>query len=123
MRKNTARLAALALASAMVLTACGGSSSQNTGSNDGGNTDAGNTSAIKDLVTYEAPIREQEGFFILNTEKAADLNVLCNMYSPLLEVDNNGQLRAAVAKEWGTEDGGLDLQTQRRRKMGRHQWK
>ena len=107
MRKNTARLAALALASAMVLTACGGSSSQNTGSNDGGNTDAGNTSAIKDLVTYEAPIREQEGFFILNTEKAADLNVLCNMYSPLLEVDNNGQLRAAVAKEWGTEDGGL----------------
>ncbi|MEI3187846.1 MAG: hypothetical protein V8S27_08680 [Lachnospiraceae bacterium] len=43
MRKNTARLAALALASAMVLTACGGSSSQNTGSNDGGNTDAGNT--------------------------------------------------------------------------------
>lgn len=107
MRKNTARLAALALASAMVLTACGGSSSQNTGSNDGGNTDAGNTSAIKDLVTYEAPIREQEGFFILNTEKAADLNVLCNMYSPLLEVDTNGQLRAAVAKEWGTEDGGL----------------
>lgn len=107
MRKNTARLAALALASAMALTACGGSSSQNTGSNDGGKTDAGNTSAIKDLVTYEAPIREQEGFFILNTEKAADLNVLCNMYSPLLEVDENGQLRAAVAKEWGSEDGGL----------------
>ena len=64
-------------------------------------------SAIKDLVTYESPNREQESFFILNTEKANDLNVLCNLYSPLVEVDNMGKLQPAVATEWGTEDGGL----------------
>ncbi len=56
-------------------------SGQSTG-NGGGNTSAGGNAgsgsstqaeesdknAIKDLVTYEAPNREQEGFFILNTE-------------------------------------------------------
>ena len=54
--------------------------------------------------------REQETFFILNSEKAQDLNVLANLYSPLLEVDlKKGQLRPAVAKEWGTEGWRLDL--------------
>lgn len=118
MRKNAAKIAALMLGAAMALTACGGG--QSTG-NGGGNTSAGGNAgsgsstqaeesdknAIKDLVTYEAPNREQEGFFILNTEKAADLNILCNLYAPLIEVDENGKLRPAVAKEWGTEDGGL----------------
>ena len=119
MRKKAAKMAALMLTAAMALTACGGSG-QSTG-NGGGNTSAGGNAgsgsstqaeesdknAIKDLVTYEAPNREQEGFFILNTEKAADLNILCNLYAPLIEVDENGKLRPAVAKEWGTEDGGL----------------
>ena len=98
MRKNAAKIAALMLGAAMALTACGGG--QSTG-NGGGNTSAGGNAgsgsstqaeesdknAIKDLVTYEAPNREQEGFFILNTEKAADLNILCNLYAPLIEVN------------------------------------
>ncbi len=108
MRKKAVRLAALAMAAVMSLSACGGGSSQGTG---GGAADGGtgetSTSAIKDLVTYEAPNREQASFFVLNTEKANDLNVLCNLYSPLVEVDNMGKLQPAVAKEWGTEDGGL----------------
>ena len=110
MRKRATRLAALALAAAMAMTACGGGGSNSANSNTTNNestNSAENKEAIKDLVTYEDPNREQEGFFILNTEKAADLNVLCNLYSPLLEVDNMGKLRPAVAKEWGTEDGGL----------------
>lgn len=112
MRKKSARLAALALAAAMALTACGGggqTTSEGGAANAGGesSTEQASTSAIKDLVTYETPNREQESFFVLNTEKANDLNVLCNLYSPLVEVDNMGKLQPAVAKEWGTEDGGL----------------
>ena len=111
MRKKAAKMAALMLTAAMALTACGGSgqSTENSESGADSSTQAAESGkdAIKDLVTYENPKREQEGFFVLNTEKAADLNVLCNLYAPLLEVDENGKLRPAVAKEWGTEDGGL----------------
>lgn len=112
MRKKTARAAALALTAAMALTACGGGqTADNGGSTENTTTETGggeaSASAIKDLVTYETPNREQESFFVLNTEKANDLNVLCNLYSPLIEVDNMGKLQPAVATEWGTEDGGL----------------
>lgn len=112
MRKKTARAAALALTAAMALTACGGGQTADNGGSTGNTTTEtgggeASASAIKDLVTYETPNREQESFFILNTEKANDLNVLCNMYSPLIEVDNMGKLQPAVATEWGTEDGGL----------------
>lgn len=112
MRKKTARAAALALTAVMALTACGGGQTADNGGSTGNTTtESGkgeaSASAIKDLVTYESPNREQESFFILNTEKANDLNVLCNLYSPLVEVDNMGKLQPAVATEWGTEDGGL----------------
>ncbi len=123
MRKNVSKVFALALAATMVLSGCGGGNQGTTSTTAaaGGNTEttaaAGGESqaetqapvesAIKDLIYIEAPNREQEGFFILNTEKAQDLNVLCNTYSPLLEVNAKGQLVPAVAKEWGTEDGGL----------------
>ena len=32
---------------------------------------------------------------------------LCNLTDPLLELDSYGKLAPCVAKEWGTEDGGL----------------
>lgn len=97
MRKKTARAAALALTAVMALTACGGGQTADNGGSTGNTTtESGkgeaSASAIKDLVTYESPNREQESFFILNTEKANDLNVLCNLYSPLVEVDNMGKL-------------------------------
>ena len=83
MRKKAAKMAALMLTAAMALTACGGSgqSTENSESGAGSSTQAAESGkdAIKDLVTYEDPKREQEGFFVLNTEKAADLNVLCNL--------------------------------------------
>ena len=107
MRKKAVRFAALAMAAVISLSACGGGSSQSTGGGADGSTGETSASAIKDLVTYESPNREQESFFVLNTEKASDLNVLCNMYSPLVETDNMGKLKPAIAKEWGTEDGGL----------------
>lgn len=113
MKKITSKVSALVLTAALALTACGGSGSgqttPNTGSSESGSaaSEAAKETAIKDIVLFEAPNREQEGFFILNTEKANDLNVLCNLYSPLLEIDTKGKLQPAVATEWGTEDGGL----------------
>ena len=114
MRKSLARVTALLLGTALMLTACGGSGNTG-GNNSGGDVPAGTeggeqtpvASAIKDLVTYESPNREQEGFFILNSEKANDLNVLCNLTAPLIEVNTKGQMVPCVATEWGTEDGGL----------------
>ena len=47
-----------------------------------------------------------EGFFVLNTEKAQDLNVLTNAYSGLLATDSKGQLIPDVAEKWETTDGG-----------------
>ena len=58
-------------------------------------------------MTYEVPQREMENVFILNTEMAADLNVLCNTNEGFLETNPKGQLVAGIAKEWGTEDNGL----------------
>ncbi len=108
MRRSVSKAVALTAAAALVLTACGGGNSGGGASGGGGTANAGGSAnAIKDLVTYESQVSEQQGFLIQNTESASDLNVLCNVYSPLLEVNSKGQLGPAVATEWGTEDGGL----------------
>ncbi len=96
MKKRT-KLLALVLALGMVLTGCGSNDAGNGGSGDG----------IKDLVTWETSNREMENVFILNSEMANDLNVLGNCYEGLLETDPQGKLIPGLAKEWGTEDGGL----------------
>lgn len=61
MKKTVAQITALTMAAAMALTACG---TGGKGTENGGAADS-DKNAIKDLVTYEAPNREQEGFFIL----------------------------------------------------------
>ena len=122
MKRKATRILAMLLTALLVLSACGGNNNQpadNNNANTPGNTDNTNTTPteppapsnggepIKDLVTWESSgSRELEEFFILHTEKSADLNVLCNAYSPLLEIDNYGKLQPAVAKSWGYEDGG-----------------
>ena len=92
MKGKVSKLLALALAATMTLSlgACGGKGSE----------------GINDLYTWETSTREMEGFFILNTEKAADLNVLCNAYAGLVSTDSEGKLIPDVAETWGTEDNG-----------------
>lgn len=118
MRRKGAAIISLALASMLALSGCstgsttsntetenGGATSSDTGSDDStSNTSAG---AIKDLVTYEVANREMEDVFVLHSETASDLNVLCNTNSGLLEANTQGTLGPGVAKEWGTEDNGL----------------
>lgn len=118
MRKKSAAVVSLVLAGVLALSACSSSPTGNDNKSTNsasGNEDDGNSSStgqvkisdISDLVTYEVASTEMENYFILGTAKAADLNVLCNLTSSLLDTDNKGQLVAGVAETWGSEDGGL----------------
>ena len=73
MRKNAAKIAALMLGAAMALTPAAAdralemvgetaSAGGNAGSGSSTQAEESDKNAIKDLVTYEAPNREQEGF-------------------------------------------------------------
>ena len=59
--------------------------------------------AITDLVLSGAA---PSTFNILNTETANDRIFLINLVEGLCDNNNKGQMIPAVAKEWGTEDGG-----------------
>lgn len=102
--KRRAKLLAFALAAVMCLTACGGGAGSK---NESGSGDENKSAGLTDLYTFETANREMENVFILNTEMAHDLNVLCNTNEGLLETNNKGQLVPAIAEKWGTEDGGL----------------
>lgn len=102
--KRRAKLLAFALAAVMCLTACGGGAGSK---NESGSGDENKSAGLTDLYTFETANHEMENVFILNTEMANDLNVLCNTNEGLLETNNKGQLVPAIAEKWGTEDGGL----------------
>ena len=119
MKKNSVRILALLLAALLALSACGG---KDTTTQPGGDAPAGNEpagepgqpgqpdnggEAITDFVDFQLQSSEIRTFCLLNSEDSVNSNVLCNAYSPLLELNNKGTLGPAVAKEWGTEDGGL----------------
>ena len=119
MKKSFSKIAAIFLASTMAFTACGGSNGTQTATTTGSETTAaaGTEAAttetaqeiggepITDLVDWATSgSNELQTFFILNTEASADLSVITNCYSPLLELDNHNQLQPAVAKEWYSED-------------------
>lgn len=123
MKKNRLRILALLLAALLALSACGGKSDAPAAQPDN-ETPASNEPAapaepsepaqpsnggepIKDLVSFALQTAEMSTFLVQNSESQSDLNVLCNAYAPLLEVDAKGKLVPAAAKEWGSEDGGL----------------
>ena len=102
--KKRAKWLAVVLAATLAVSAVGCGSGKKGGSDKGKD---GAAEEIKDLVTFEVPNREMENVFVLNTEMANDLNVLCNTNEGLLETDEKGKLIAGIATEWGTEDAGL----------------
>ena len=114
MKKTVSRVMALLLASMLTLTGCGGSQEtgeENTTSGEAGSTEqkeeASSENEIKDLVIPMAVSRELETFNILYAQRQEDSENLTNLVDGLLEVDTKGKLVPAIAKEWGTEDGGL----------------
>ena len=108
MKKRAKWLAvALSLALTLSTTACGGGKDGGSKDDGGKGGDSASAEEIKDLVTWETGNREMENVFILGTEMANDLNVLCNTNEGLLETDAKGKLVPGLAEKWGTEDGGL----------------
>ena len=108
MKKRAKWLAvALSLALTLTTTACGGGKDSGSKDDGGKGGDSASAEEIKDLVTWEIGLREMENVFILGTEMANDLNVLCNTNEGLLETDAKGKLIPGLAEKWGTEDGGL----------------
>lgn len=110
MKKRRMQLIAAAVAAVLALSGCG-SGSQAGG--EGGTGDGGSGTSVEkkaeeltEFYTYETSSREIETLFFLGSERAVDFEVLTNLYDGLLEVNNNSQLVPAIAKEWGTEDGG-----------------
>lgn len=100
--KKFKRVLALVLASAMMLTACGGSD----GSTNSGSKGDEQKEQITNLVTYQVAALEMEKTFILNSENAADLDVMCSLWDGLLEIDTEGKLMPGIAEKWETTDGG-----------------
>lgn len=99
MKKTTSKLFAVVLAAVLamgIFSGCGSSGKE-----------GGKAEAIKDLVTFETSNREMENYCILNSQQAADLNVLCNCIEGLLETNNYGKLVQGLAETWEPSDGGL----------------
>ena len=125
MKKTLSRLLAVALTASLVLSGCGGTgTTENSGTEEKKennetqqpaedkkeeNKEAAASSGeeIKDLVISRLATRELQTFNILYSQMAADFENLCNLTDPLLELNSYGELAPCVAKEWGTEDGGL----------------
>jgi oligopeptide transport system substrate-binding protein len=67
---------------------------------------SGASTSIKDLVLADFVNREIEVFNILYTQSTRDYINLTNMIDGLLEADPWGNLVPAIAREWGSNDGG-----------------
>ena len=107
----------------MVLTACGKDSGDPGKDASGGTTpppateptpptepaapEEAKAEPLTDWVTWQLATSELETFVIFGTESSPSLEVLTACTTPLLERNGAGQLVAAGAKEWGSEDGGL----------------
>ena len=118
MQKKMTKLTALLLASMIALSGCGGSGETTNESKPEGEASAEGSKQeeskkedskekITDLVLPMAVSRELETFNILYAQRQEDSENLTNLVDGLLEVDAKGKLVPAIAKEWGTEDGGL----------------
>ena len=124
MKKTASRLLALAMTASLVLSGCGGGGTTTEEKPaEGGNTTEqsgekkeeakkedkkeASKDEIKDLVRPIFASRELETFNILYSQRAEDYENLSNLVDGLLEADPEGKLVPCIAKEWGTEDGGL----------------
>ena len=123
MKRYATRLLAMLMAVMMVLTACGKDSGDPGKDASGGTTpppateptpptepaapEEAKAEPLTDWVTGQLATSARETFVIFGTESSPSLEVLTACTTPLLERNGAGQLVAAGAKEWGSEDGGL----------------
>lgn len=65
------------------------------------------TRELKEVVIPKIATGEIETFNFLHSQRAEDSTVLLNLWDGLLTSNSRGEIIAAIADEWGTEDGGL----------------
>ena len=119
MKKHLTKVLALAMAAAMMLSACGNSAPAETPSTPADpSAPATSTPAapatpaepakneITDLVLGRIASRELSTFNYLYTQSAEDSESLAPIWEGLLATNRVGQSIPCIAKEWGTNDGG-----------------
>ncbi len=113
MNKGMKKVLALALAAAMMLSACGSSNagSSNEGSNAGTNApavEAGDNGIVDyDMVTYKLATAELQTFNLLSSQTNEDFVQLTNLVDGLCESNPRGQVVPCLAESWETTDGGV----------------
>ncbi len=90
-----------------LLSACGGSKSDNAGSTAASGAAAPNTTGgtpLKEYISWESANRELESWNVLYSQQLTDINVTTNMWDGLLSFDCYGKLAPAIAKSWEAND-------------------
>lgn len=121
MSKQFTKVLALGLAAMMVLSGCGGTSTETKTPEESTaekaeqqqeqtqEQQAGEETKheLKEVVIPVISTEEIETFNFLHSQRTEDSRVLVNLWDGLLTSNSRGEIIAAVADEWGTEDGGL----------------
>ena len=114
MSKQFTKVLALGLAAMMVLSGCGGTSTETKTPEESTaekaeqeQTGVESTRELKEVVIPKIATGEIETFNFLHSQRAEDSTVLLNLWDGLLTSNSRGEIIAAIADEWGTEDGGL----------------
>ncbi len=114
MSKQFTKVLALGLAAMMVLSGCGGTSTETKTPEEStaekaeqDQTGVESTRELKEVVIPKIASSELETFNFLHSQRSEDAVVLLNLWDGLLTSNSRGEIIAAVADEWGTEDGGL----------------
>lgn len=121
MSKQFTKVLALGLAAMMVLSGCGGTSTKTKTPEESTaekaeqqqeqtqEQQAGEETKHerKEVVIPVISTEEIETFNFLHSQRTEDSRVLVNLWDGLLTSNSRGEIVAAIADEWGTEDGGL----------------
>lgn len=121
MSKQFTKVLALGLAAMMVLSGCGGTSTETKTPEESTaekaeqqqeqtqEQQAGEETKheLKEVVIPVISTEEIETFNFLHSQRTEDSRVLVNLWDGLLTSNSRGEIVAGIADEWGTEDGGL----------------
>ena len=88
---------------ASLLSACGGSKSNNSGSTAASGVEAPNSTGatpLKEYISWESANREIESWNLLYSQTLSDANVVTNLWDGLMSFDCYGKLVPAIATSW-----------------------